>query len=67
MYLIDGAVGVVKYQTLLSAQGSDDPHAFWGKDRRGLVQEAHETVDIDIARDMFLAEAVLRSRETQKI
>ena len=29
-------------------------------DRRGLVQEAHETVDIDSLRDFFLAEAVLR-------
>jgi len=66
LYMIDGAVGVVRYQTLLAAQVSDDPHAFWGKDRRGLVQEAHETVDIDTPRDMFLAEAVLRSREEEK-
>ena len=67
LYMIDGAVGVVRYETLLAAEGSDDPHAFWGQDRRGLEQEAHETVDIDTPRDMFLAEAALRSRETQKI
>ena len=65
LYMIDGAMGVVRYQTLLSAAGGDDPHAFWGKDRRGLVQEAHETVDIDTPRDMFLAEAALRSKNNQ--
>ncbi len=62
LYMIDGAVGVVRYETLLAAENSDDPHAFWGQDRRGLEQEAHETVDIDTPRDMFLAEAALRSR-----
>jgi CMP-N-acetylneuraminic acid synthetase len=66
LYMIDGAVGVVKYETLLAAEGDDDPHAFWGRDRRGLEQEAHETVDIDTPRDMFMAEAVLRSREHER-
>ena len=66
LYMIDGAVSVVKYETLLAAAGRDDPHAFWGRDRRGLEQEAHETVDIDMPRDLFLAEAVLRSREKEK-
>ncbi len=60
LYMIDGAVGVVRYETLMAAADNDDPHAFWGKDRRGLEQEAHETVDIDTPRDLFLAEAALR-------
>jgi len=63
LYTIDGAVGVVKYDILMLSEGSDDPHAFWGTDRRGLVQESHETVDIDTFRDFFLAEAVLREKQ----
>ena len=63
LYTIDGAVGVVKYEVLMAAQGSDDPHAFWGTDRRGLIQDSHETVDIDTFRDFFLAEAVLREQQ----
>jgi CMP-N-acetylneuraminic acid synthetase len=62
LYAIDGAVGVVTWQSLRSAAGKEDPHAFWGEDRRALVQEAHETVDIDCFRDFFLAEAALRER-----
>ena len=60
LFAIDGAVGAVTYESLMRAGGNDDPHAFWGADRRGLVQEAHETVDIDSLRDFYLAEAVLR-------
>ena len=63
LYTIDGAVGAVKYEALMAAQGSDDPHAFWGTDRRGLIQESYETVDIDNLRDLYLAEAVLREQQ----
>ena len=63
LYTIDGAVGAVKYEALMAAQGSDDPHAFWGTDRRGLIQESYETVDIDNIRDLYLAEAVLREQQ----
>ena len=62
LFAIDGAVGAVTYESLIRAEGSEDPHAFWGEDRRGLVQEAHETVDIDSLRDFYLAEAVLRCK-----
>ena len=60
LYAIDSSVAVVTYTSLMDAQGNDDPHAFWGRDRRAVVQQAHETVDIDNLRDFFLAEAVLR-------
>jgi len=63
LYTIDGAVGVVKYETLMRAEGNSDPHAFWGRDRRGLVQDAHETVDIDNLLDFYMAEAVLRAKD----
>ena len=63
LYCIDGAVGAVRYEVLEQAAGSDDPHAFWGTDRRGLIQETHETIDIDTFRDLLMAEAVLREKQ----
>ena len=62
VYAIDSAVGAMRYEVLRAAADSDNPHAMWGLDRRGLVQEAHETVDIDQPRDVFVAEATLRER-----
>lgn len=63
LYVIDGAVGAVRYETLMAAEGADDPHAFWGRDRRGMAQEGLETVDIDCLRDFYLAEAALRQKK----
>ena len=60
LFAIDSAVGVVKYEVLMKSQGDPDPHAFWGEDRRGIAQQAHETVDIDIFRDLLVAEAALK-------
>lgn len=56
-----GAVYVMKTRVLMAAEGSSDPHAFLGADRRGLVVAAEDSVDIDSAKDLFVAEAVLRS------
>jgi len=67
LYTIDGAVGVVRYTVLTASAGSPDPHAFWGTDRRGFVQSAWETVDIDTFRDLYLAETVLREKQLQQI
>ncbi|MBN1765635.1 MAG: acylneuraminate cytidylyltransferase family protein [Sedimentisphaerales bacterium] len=63
LYMIDGAVGVVRYEALMTSAGSDDPHAFWGTDRRAVIQQPHETVDIDTFRDFLVAEAALREKE----
>jgi len=60
VYAIDGAVAAVTKSSLFADNNGEDPHAFWGTDRRGLQQEAHETVDIDSLRDFLLAEATLR-------
>jgi N-acylneuraminate cytidylyltransferase len=62
LYIIDGAVGVVRYAPLMAGANSDDPHSFWGTRRRAIVQQADETVDIDSMRDFYLAEAALRER-----
>ncbi|MCF7958589.1 MAG: acylneuraminate cytidylyltransferase family protein [Phycisphaerae bacterium] len=63
LYYIDGAVGVVTRQSLLAGQDNPDPHAFWGPDRRVIIQDPHETVDIDSVRDFYMAEAALREKE----
>ena len=63
LYYIDGAVGVVKKDVLTAAAGSENPHAFWGQDRRGIIQQPHEAVDIDTYRDLLLAEATLRVQQ----
>ena len=42
---------------------SQDPHAFFGIDRRAIQTEMGETVEIDHQRDLFWAEAVLRDRQ----
>lgn len=60
-----GAVYVMKTDVLMSSEASGDPHAFLGMDRRGLVVAAEESVDIDSAKDLFVAEAVLRWMKQQ--
>jgi hypothetical protein len=40
----------------------NDPHAFFGIDRRGIPTEMGETVEVDHLRDLYWAEAVLRAR-----
>ncbi len=62
VYSIDAAVGVVTYQSLMNSEGRDNPHAFWGDDRRGIVQEEGETVDIDTMNDLRRAETLLQNK-----
>ena len=63
LYSPTGAVYVMKTDVLMAADGNSDPHAFLGKDRRGLVVAAEDSVDIDSEKDLFVAEALLRSKE----
>jgi N-acylneuraminate cytidylyltransferase len=60
LYSPTGAVYVMKTDVLMAAEGSRDPHAFLGNDRRGLVVNPEDSVDIDTEKDLFVAEAVLR-------
>ncbi len=63
LFLHDGAVVAVSRQSLLRGeQFTNDPHAFFGLDRRGIRTEMGETVEIDHLRDLYWAEAVLRDR-----
>jgi CMP-N-acetylneuraminic acid synthetase len=63
LYYHDGAVVAVTRGALFDAlQTPGDAHAFFGTDRRALVQRPEDAVDVDEAADLFLAEAVLRAR-----
>ena len=66
LYLHDGAVVAVSRQSMLRGRDHrEDPHAFFGADRRGFVTEIGQTVEIDHLRDLYWAEAVLRSAYPQ--
>ena len=63
MFIPNGAVIAATRESFYRAmRHAEDFHAFLGTDRRGFVHpQSHLIVDIDEERDMFLAEAVLRS------
>jgi CMP-N,N'-diacetyllegionaminic acid synthase len=66
LYLHDGAIVAVSRLTMLrGVQFPDDPHAFFGVDRRGINTAMGETVEVDHERDLYWAEAVLRDRQTR--
>ena len=63
LYYHDGAVLAVTRQALFSEPASPDDYlAFFGQDRRAIVQEPLDTVDIDELADLYYAEAVIRVR-----
>jgi CMP-N,N'-diacetyllegionaminic acid synthase len=64
LFLHDGAVVAVTRESMLRGRTHrDDPHAFFGSDRRGFQTGVGETVEIDTLRDLYWAEAVLRSNQ----
>jgi CMP-N,N'-diacetyllegionaminic acid synthase len=61
LYLPDGGVIAVTRQSLFTvAQGQ--PHAFLGKDCRGIISPPGSIIDVDVARDFALAESMLAAR-----
>lgn len=64
LYYHDGAVIAVTRESLFSAGDyPTDHHAFFGWDRRAIVQDAHETIDVDELVDLRVAEAILANSE----
>jgi len=63
MFMPTGAVLAITRESLYRKPAhAEDFHAFLGKDRRGVVHpDSDLIVDIDTRRDIFIAEAVLRS------
>jgi hypothetical protein len=58
-----GVIAVGRRALMLEVAGAGGgPHAFFGVDRRGVVNEEGAVVDIDAPIDAVVAEAVLRER-----
>lgn len=59
VYMLDGGVIAVRREALFAAGDDDDPHAFLGADRRAVVTEPGQVVDVDSRLDLMVAEAML--------
>jgi CMP-N,N'-diacetyllegionaminic acid synthase len=67
LYLHDGAVVACTRDALMrAAKTPDDPHAFFGRDRRAIMTAPGETVEIDQLSDLYVAEGLLRHREAMQ-
>ena len=55
-------MAVSRASMLRGLENPADPHAFFGVDRRAVLTQPHETVEIDQMRDLYLAEAILREQ-----
>jgi N-acylneuraminate cytidylyltransferase len=65
LFLHDGAVVAVSRSSMLRGeQFPNDPHAFFGVDRRGFPTQVGETIEVDQLRDLYWAEAVLREKQS---
>ena len=63
LYLHDGAIVAVSRASMLrGVDFPNDPHAFFGSDRRAIQTGMGDTVEVDHQRDLYWAEAVLRDR-----
>lgn len=67
-HIPDGGVLVVSRAALLGqvADVAPGPHAFLGNDRRGVMTQPGEVIDIDNPMDAIVADAVLRQRIDEK-
>jgi CMP-N,N'-diacetyllegionaminic acid synthase len=63
-YVPDGAVLAVTRRALFHEVPGvqPGPHAFFGRDRRGLINPEGSVVDIDTKKDLLVADALLRER-----
>jgi N-acylneuraminate cytidylyltransferase len=62
-FIPDGGVLVVSRRALFGqiAGVEPGPHAFFGKDRRGVINPEGSVIDIDSTVDLLVADAILRS------
>jgi N-acylneuraminate cytidylyltransferase len=58
LYLPDGGVIAVRRESLFTVI-VDQPHAFLGKDRRGIISPPGSVVDVDTAADFAMAESMM--------
>jgi len=61
VYQLDGGIIAVTRSSLLTpAPQPGQPHAFLGKDRRAIITQPGQVVDVDAAADLATAQAMLR-------
>lgn len=65
LYQLDGAMIAVTRESLFRVD-ANDPHAFLGSDRRVVVTQPGEVVDIDEPADVLVAEATLNLQAEQR-
>jgi CMP-N,N'-diacetyllegionaminic acid synthase len=60
LFMLDGGIIAVRRASLFEVR-EGEPHAFLGRDRRGIETREGEVVDVDSAIDLAVAEAILGS------
>jgi CMP-N,N'-diacetyllegionaminic acid synthase len=66
LFMPDGGVIAVRRESLFDVR-EGEPHAFFGRDRRGIETREGDVIDVDSALDLAVAEAILRSREEVQV
>ena len=61
LFMPDGGVIAVRRASLFDVR-EGEPHAFFGRDRRGIETQEGEVIDVDSELDLVVAEAILRRR-----
>lgn len=61
LYELDGGIIAVTRESLFVVR-KDEPHAFLGEDRRAIVTQPGDVVDIDEELDLIVADAILSKR-----
>ena len=61
LFMPDGGVIAVRRESLFDVR-EGEPHAFFGRDRRGIETAEGEVVDVDTAVDLAVAEAILAAQ-----
>lgn len=61
VYQLDGGMIAVTRRALFN-QNPDDPHSFFGNDRRAIVTTPGTVIDIDTPADLLLAQATLETQ-----
>ncbi len=66
VYMLNGGVIAVTRASLFTSDTSG-PHTFLGADRRAVVNDPDEVIDIDSRLDLLVAEAVLQDRRKSSV
>ena len=61
VYMLDGGIIAVTRDSLFNVI-EGEPHAFLGEDRRAIVTQPQEVMDVDSPLDLTVAEAILKER-----